>query len=69
MKNFFNSLITLFLFLLTAACFYAAFTVTYPIAFINIALVIIAIFILIHACSRIDKALHLGKYANQDDKD
>lgn len=65
MKKFWFSFITLILFIFSTGCFYAAITVSYPVAFINIALVIIAIFTLVHACGRIDKGLGLGKYANQ----
>lgn len=60
-KNAFYNFITLLLFIMTAGCFYAALTVTYPIAFINIVLVILALFFLIMACSRIDKAMGFGQ--------
>lgn len=63
MKTFFYKLVTLLLFILSVGCFYAAVTVTYPIAFINIVLVLVSIFILIQACSRVDKAYGLGKYS------
>lgn len=63
MKTFFYKLVTLLLFILSVGCFYAAVTVTYPIAFINIVLVLISIFVLIQACSRVDKAHGLGKYS------
>lgn len=67
MKNMFYHFVTLLLFILTAGCFYAAITVTYPITFINIVLVIVALFFLIIACSRIDKAMGFGK-GNGDGK-
>ena len=67
MKNMFYHFVTLLLFILTAGCFYAAITVTYPIAFINIVLIIVALFFLIMACSRIDKAMGFGK-SNGDGK-
>lgn len=63
MKTFFYKLVTLLLFILSVGCFYAAVTVTYPIAFINIVLVLVSIFVLIQACSRVDKAHGLGKYS------
>ena len=61
MKNMFYHFVTLLLFILTAGFFYAAITVTYPMAFINIVLVIVALFFLIMACSRIDKAMGFGR--------
>ena len=60
MKNFLFHFITLLMFIVTAGCFYAAITVTYHVAFINVVLIIIAIFFLIMACSRIDKACGFG---------
>lgn len=64
MKNFGYKLITLFVFLAAIGCFYAAIAVTYPIAIINIVLVIVSLFILVQGAARVDKTHGLGKYSH-----
>ncbi len=66
MKNFLNELISLFLILLSTSLFYLAITATYSSLVMNLLLFIIAIFILIKGCDKLDKALGIGKYQSQD---
>ena len=66
MKNFFNELISLFLILLSTSLFYLAITATYSSLVMNLLLFIIAIFILIKGCDKLDETLGIGKYQNQD---
>lgn len=66
MKDLFTSLITLILFVVALGLFYAALTVSYPSVFINLVMIIISIFVLLQACERVDKALELGKYADDE---
>ena len=66
MKNFFNELISLFLILLSTSLFYLAITATYSSLVMNLLLFIIAIFILIKGCDKLDEALGIGEYQSQD---
>jgi hypothetical protein len=66
MKNFFNELISLFLILLSTSLFYLAITATYSSLVVNLLLFIIAIFILIKGCDKLDETLGIGKYQSQD---
>ena len=67
MKQFFTKLFTLFLFLLACYCFYVATVVVFANSFVNIALFVVAIFVLIQACGNLDKNLGYGKW-NTDKK-
>lgn len=69
MKEFFNKTLTLLLFLLSAGLFYLTFTYVFISSFINIALFIIAIFVLLEACGNIDKANGYGKYSGTTSSD
>lgn len=63
MKQFLLRLTTLGLFLLSVGCFYCARVLVFSSAFINIALFVIAIFVLFQACGNADKLLGYGKYS------
>lgn len=60
MKKFFNKIITLILFLISAIIAYFSIIITFNYSIINICLMIIAIFFLIQACGNIDKTYKLG---------
>ena len=64
MRDFFYKTFTLSLFILAIGLFYNAIVASYFTVFINLVLIIISIFVLLQACGRVDKALGLGKYAN-----
>ena len=66
MKDFFYKTFTLMLFILSVGLFYTALCASYSTVFINLVLIIMSIFVLLQACGRVDKALHLGKYQNND---
>ena len=69
MKDFFYKTFTLMFFIFAVALFYTAISVTYSSVFINLVLIIMSIFVLIHACGRVDKTLHFGSHQikNNDD--
>ena len=64
MRDFFYKTFTLALFIFAIGLFYNAIVASYFTVFINLVLIIISIFVLLQACGRVDKALGLGKYAN-----
>jgi hypothetical protein len=66
MREFFSKIFTLIIFIAAMALFYAALTVNYSNAFFNLILIIISIFVLLIGCGRVDKAMGLGKYAEED---
>ena len=68
MKQFLFKLLTLGLFLLSVGCFYAARTLVFSSAFINIALFVVAIFVLFEACGNADRLLGYGKYSKSNKK-
>ena len=68
MREFFTGLITLLFFAVALGLFCAAVTVVYPTVFINLVLVIISIFVLLHGCERLDKAYNLGPYKEEEKK-
>jgi hypothetical protein len=63
MQDLLFKLITLLFFIVATGLFYAAVTATYPTVFINLVLIIVSIFVLLQAFSRVDKSLGLGDYA------
>ena len=69
MKDFFYKTFTLMLFILSVGLFYTALSASYSTVFINLVLIIMSIFVLIHACGRVDKTLHFGSHQikNNDD--
>ena len=71
MIQFLQKLITLGVFLLSCGCFYLATTVTFATTFVNIALFLVAVFLLLQGCGRMDKAYGYGKYSGgtESDKD
>lgn len=66
MKNFFNTLLLWGLLILSCGLFYLAVTVSFPSAFVNIALLISAVFTLGQSLGIIDKRNGFGK--GNDDK-
>jgi hypothetical protein len=66
MKNFFGDLLSLLLILLSTSLFYLAITATYSSPLVNIIIFIIAIFILIKGCDKLDQTLGLGKYQDNN---
>ena len=63
MNQFFSSLLTWALFILSCGLFYLAVTISFPTAFINIALGISAVFCLVQACGQVDKRHGFGNYS------
>lgn len=63
MKHFLEELFTLILFLVFAGLIYLAITMPFFSSFVNIALFIIAIFVLLQACANFDKQMKLGEYS------
>jgi hypothetical protein len=66
MKHFFDDLISLILILISISLFYLAITATYSSLLVNLFLFIIAIFVLMKGCDKLDESLGLGKYSNQN---
>lgn len=62
MSTFKITLKTLTLFLAAAALFHLSFALTLPSVLLNISLFIIALFVLLQGCDRLDNLLGLGKY-------
>lgn len=69
MREFFSKIFTLIIFIAAMALFYAALTVNYSTVFFNLILIIVSIFVLLIGCGRVDKAMGLGKYAEEDNND
>lgn len=63
MKHFLEGLFTLILFLVSAGLVYFAITMPFFSSFVNIALFIIAIFVLLQACANFDKQMKFGDYS------
>lgn len=62
MKHFFDDLIILSLLLLSISLAYFAIVTSFGLPLVNILLLIIAIFVLLQGCNRIDKNWGIGKY-------
>jgi hypothetical protein len=69
MKNFLNELSALIIFLLSIFFFYLSFTIDIISPLVNVFVFIIAIFVLIKSCDRLDKELGIGEYKNDDKKE
>lgn len=69
MKNFLNELSALIIFLLSIFCFYLSFTIDIISPLVNVFVFIIAIFVLIKSCDRLDKELGIGEYKDDDKKE
>lgn len=69
MKNFFNELSALLIFLLSIFLFYLSFTINVISPLVNVFVFIIAIFVLIKSCDRLDKELSIGEYKDDDKKE
>ena len=67
MKDFFNSVLTMLMFIVAVCLFYTAATVTFYSSVMNIIIFIIAIFVLLQGAGNIDKTHHFGKYAVESD--
>lgn len=65
MKHIINKAFTLILFIISMGCAYAALIIPFASSFINIILLITAVFFLLQACGNIDKENGFGEY-NQD---
>lgn len=63
LKHFISQVVILIIFILSALCFYLAVKVAFFSSFINVMLIIIAIFFLIVACGEIDRIHGFGKYS------
>lgn len=63
MKEFFNSVLSMMMFIVAICLFYTAVTVTFTSSVMNIIIFIIAIFVLLQGCGNIDKTHKFGKYA------
>ena len=68
MKNFLNELFTLSLFMLAIFLGYLSFIITTPSLIVNVFLFIVAIFVLIKACDKLDKELGIGEYKDHNDE-
>jgi len=66
MKNFFNSLKTLFLLVISTILFFLSITAFFKSMFINLLVLFLAIAILFLACDNFDKNNKLGKYADNN---
>lgn len=69
MKNFMSLVLTWALLILSCGLFYLAVTMTFISAFINIALLITAVFVLVQAFGQIDKRHGFGRYSSESQKD
>ena len=69
MKNFFEDLSTLFTFLLAVLFFYLAFTINIISPIVNVFIFIIAIFVLIKGCDKLDEDLGIGEYRDDDEQE
>ncbi len=69
MKNFLSLVLTWALLILSCGLFYLAATFTFTSAFMNIALLITAVFVLIQAFGQIDKRHGFGRYSEESSKD
>ena len=69
MKNFFNELSALIIFLLAIFFFYLSFTIDIISPMVNVFVFIIAIFVLIKSCDRLDKELGIGEYKDDNKKE
>jgi hypothetical protein len=67
MRDFFNSVLTMLMFIVAVCLFYTAATVTFYSSVMNIIIFIIAIFVLLQGAGNIDKTHHFGKYAVEPD--
>ena len=67
MKNFFDELSVLSTFLIAIFLFYLSFTITNVSLLVNIFIFIIAIFVLIKSCDKLDKELSIGEYKDNND--
>jgi hypothetical protein len=69
MKNFLNELSALLIFLLSIFFFYLSFTIDIISQLVNVFVFIIAIFVLIKSCDRLDKELCIGEYKDDGKKE
>ena len=67
MKQFLFRLFTLLLFVLSLGLFYLATTVAFPTLFINLALLVCALFTTVQACGNVDKLLGYGKHSKDNE--
>lgn len=69
MKNFFDELSVLTTFLFAILLFYLSFNITIYSPIVNVFIFIIAIFVLIKGCDKLDKELSIGEYKDKNDDD
>jgi hypothetical protein len=69
MKHFFDNLIVLVTFLLSTSLFYFAITLPLSSPLLNMLLFIVAIFVLIQGCGKLDKLFGLGEFFNENKND
>lgn len=67
MKDFFSSVLSMLMFIVTICLFYISATVTFASSMVNIIIFVIAIFVLLQGCGNIDKTHKFGKYAAESE--
>lgn len=69
LKDFINNTVTLVLFLISVGCFYSAFAIGFTSPLINMLLGVIAVYVFLQACGKVDKKMEIGPYSEDDKRE